>query len=88
MTVINSVGCVNSASVKYVDYTTRIKEWTKTLAIVGKTVTFKLDTGAEVNILPLNVLELLQPDSQMQNCNVEAFGVSRIKPMGFTLCCE
>lgn len=59
-------------------------EWTKTLCVEGTNVLFKLDTGAEVNILPLTIMEKLHSKCQIQKCNIilKAFGGSKIKPIG------
>ncbi|GBL54047.1 hypothetical protein AVEN_188016-1 [Araneus ventricosus] len=70
------VKCIESAST--------LKEWNKTLIIEGQPVTFKLDTGAEVNVLPLSIFNLFKSQSKMRKCNVvlKAFGGATIKPVG------
>ncbi|GBO41607.1 Transposon Ty3-G Gag-Pol polyprotein [Araneus ventricosus] len=70
------VKCIESAST--------LKEWNKTLIIEGQPVTLKLDTGAEVNVLPLSIFNLFKSQSKMRKCNVvlKAFGGATIKPVG------
>ncbi|GBL80174.1 hypothetical protein AVEN_29154-1 [Araneus ventricosus] len=59
-------------------------EWNKTLIIEGQPVTFKLNTGAEVNVLPLSIFNLFKSQSKLRKCNVvlKAFGGATIKPVG------
>ncbi|GBN82642.1 hypothetical protein AVEN_17384-1 [Araneus ventricosus] len=70
------VKCIESAST--------LKEWNKTLIIEGKPVTFKVDTGVEVNVLPLSIFNLFKPQPKMRKGNVvlKAFGGATIKPVG------
>lgn len=44
--------------------------WTKEIWIKGKPITFKLDTGAEVSTLPLNVLKKIAPRLPIRKTNV------------------
>ncbi|GBM60077.1 Uncharacterized protein K02A2.6 [Araneus ventricosus] len=83
----NSDYYVNSINVhhivKYIESASTLKEWNKTLIIEGQPVTFKLDTGAEVNVLPLSIFNLFKSQSKMRKCNVvlKAFGGAIIKPV-------
>lgn len=44
--------------------------WTTEIQVNGKTVTFKLDTGAEVSTLPLDVLKKIAPDVSVRKTNI------------------
>uniref|UniRef100_A0A6P7GZ25 Uncharacterized protein LOC114348674 n=1 Tax=Diabrotica virgifera virgifera TaxID=50390 RepID=A0A6P7GZ25_DIAVI len=59
--------------------------WFETVNVINKPVNFKLDTGAEVNILPYNVYRELGVNQQLEPTIVklEAFGGAIIKPEGF-----
>ncbi|GBN61738.1 Transposon Ty3-G Gag-Pol polyprotein [Araneus ventricosus] len=54
------VKCIESAST--------LKEWNKTLIIEGQPMTFKLDTGAEVNVLPLMANPQVRPLLGIDEC--------------------
>lgn len=65
------VGCVNGT-------------WCETIKVENITVNFKIDTGAEANILPLNIIKELSKNINIQKTKVvlEAFGGSKILPIG------
>ncbi|XP_035234277.1 uncharacterized protein K02A2.6-like, partial [Stegodyphus dumicola] len=81
------VNSINVQKTKSVCSTSSTKEWTKTIIVEGTTVTFKLDTGSEVNVLPVKTYETLSAKNSnliLNKCNVvlEAFGGSKVKPDG------
>ena len=45
------------------------KDWTQKCTINGRAISFKLDTGAQTDIIPENVVALLGVDS-LQSSNV------------------
>lgn len=57
--------------------------WTEKIKINGKDVTFKIDTGAEIDVLPVNVVERLGcVDVRNTAITLRAFGGHRLKPTG------
>ncbi|KAJ8384827.1 hypothetical protein AAFF_G00198140 [Aldrovandia affinis] len=58
--------------------------WSTSLHVGGTLVTFKLDTGAEANVLPLAVAEGLPMPLNMQRTDtvLVAYGGARIQPKG------
>lgn len=58
--------------------------WRTALRLGGQTVTFKLDTGAEANVLPQSVANSLTTAGEMRKTDtvLVAYGGSRIKPKG------
>ncbi|XP_031334069.1 uncharacterized protein K02A2.6-like [Photinus pyralis] len=59
--------------------------WFKKVEICGKSINFKLDTGAEVSVLPVNILETL-PKCRIEKSNVSlvSYGSTKFKitPVG------
>ena len=64
--------------------------WFSTVTVGGSSVKFKLDTGAEANVLPLSVYSELQHKSLMDTSVVlSSYGDFKVKPEGkVTLACE
>lgn len=65
--------------------------WLEVVRVNGMEVRFKVDTGAEVNIIPLRVIEKMGCSKEVKKTNVvlEAFGGFKIKPVGkVELWCE
>jgi len=60
------------------------KCWYKVLKVNDKSVKFKLDTGAEINVLPYSFLKNyeFQDKIQKSKMTLEAFGGYKIKPVG------
>ncbi|XP_055307026.1 uncharacterized protein LOC129571275 [Sitodiplosis mosellana] len=60
--------------------------WMERLRINGQTVAFKIDTGAEMNVLPLHVFRRLMFGSNVElqptDMTLRAFGGERIVPKG------
>ena len=65
--------------------------WFSTVTVGGSSVKFKLDTGAEGNVLPLSVYSELQHKSPLMDTSVvlSSYGDFKVKPEGkVTLACE
>ena len=65
--------------------------WFSTVIVGGSSVKFKLDTGAEANVLPLRVYSELQNRSPLMDTSVvlSSYGDFKVKPEGkVTLLCE
>lgn len=62
------------------------KEWTKTILVTGKPIEFKLDTGAEANILPLSICSKLKLYNNDQLIKTDvvliSYGNHKLKPEG------
>lgn len=57
--------------------------WTEKIKINGKDVTFKIDTGAEIDVLPMNVVKRLGPTEIKRTAiTLRAFGGQQVKPTG------
>lgn len=71
--------CINMVNVKDIG---NVNAWLENLIVEGKTVNFKLDTGAQVNILPKIVLGGIVPNIRLENTVIilEAFCGTKIKP--------
>lgn len=56
----------------------------KEVDIKGNIVRFKIDTGSEVDILPLKLYKSHLNDKKLESCNIilEAYGGFKIKPIG------
>ena len=59
-------------------------EWHTTLKVNERDITFKLDTGADAKVLPLDVYQRLLSDVPMTRTDtiLTAFGNSKIHPEG------
>ena len=65
--------------------------WFSTVTVGGSSVKFKLDTGAEANVLPLSVYSELQHKSPLMDTSVvlSSYGAFKVKPEGkVTLACQ
>ena len=65
--------------------------WYENVIINNKSVKFKLDTGCEVNILPIEVLNKINSKYKLVKTDIilEAYGGSKLKPLGrVTLNCK
>lgn len=58
--------------------------WTENILIENRYVNCRLDTGADVSIMPLNIYKSLGSNIELRKCNqsLEAFQGSTIKPVG------
>ncbi|XP_063955531.1 uncharacterized protein K02A2.6-like [Lytechinus pictus] len=61
-------------------------EWTHELMIDGVNVTFKLDTGAQVNILPTDVFNNTNLTLDKSNVTLRSYSGHAMKPIGQTKC--
>lgn len=65
--------------------------WTEKIRINGSDVTFKIDTGTQIDVLPMNVFQRLGPKTELRKSSVtlRAFGGEIIEPKGTcTFYCE
>lgn len=65
--------------------------WFEKVRVVNETVPFKVDTGAQIDVLPWSVVHKIDPKTQLRRTNMSltAFGGHRIKPLGMcSLPCE
>lgn len=65
--------------------------WLEKVDIGNKSVMFKIDTGAEIDVLPLSLVRELFPRAEVKYTNItlKAFGGEKIKPVGmcYLSCC-
>ena len=61
-------------------------DWQTKLRVNDTPVTFKLDTGAQANVLPVNVYRRIQPNKPLPRTRtvLTAFGDAKITPVGET----
>lgn len=67
------------------------KEWMEKIKVGDVDVEFKLDSGADCNILPMNILETIADKKQIKPTSsvLEAYGGQKIKPLGsINLLCQ
>lgn len=59
-------------------------EWLHPLQVEGIEMNFKVDTGAEVNVIPSNVLNQIKQKYELETTNMvlEAYGGQRLVPVG------
>lgn len=65
--------------------------WSKKIKVNSKWINFKLDTGAETNVLPKDSLDIVDPAIPLKRCKTTllAYGNFKLKPLGFVeLLCE
>lgn len=58
--------------------------WIEQICIDGRKVAFKIDTGAQINVLPLNVYNRLDTKIELHRTNTKlrAFSGDKVKPIG------
>lgn len=58
--------------------------WIEEIGIDEKHVPFKIDTGAEVDVLPMSVLKRIAPQTEIQRTSItlRAFAGEKVKPIG------
>ena len=61
-------------------------EWTKQCVIDGLSVKFKLDTGAQVNILPEEIFHNTKLSLEKSNITLRSYSGHAMKPLGETKC--
>ena len=61
-------------------------DWQTKLRVNDTPVTFKLDTGAQANVLPVNVYRRIKPNKPLARTRtvLTAFGDAKITPVGET----
>lgn len=66
----------------------QIKSWNEVIKVEGVNLQFKLDTGAEVNVLPLSFIRDNKLYPKLEKCNVrlQAFGGFVVEPVGKIKC--
>ena len=62
----------------------RKSSWWKDIVLSGQTISCKLDTGAEANVMPVSVFERLLGKPRLQKTTIvlTAYGDKKIQPMG------
>lgn len=77
------IGTVAAAKVSEVGQT-KDSSWYTTASIKGVAVKFKLDTGAEANVLPLSIVQQMPGPIQLHSTStvLVAFGGARLTPKG------
>ena len=69
----------------FIGSVTEDSRWHETIQVGDTHVEFKLDTGAEANVLPLQTLQKAMPKAlklQSTKVTLTAFGESKVKPLG------
>lgn len=63
---------------------TESKNWYQTIQVENKSINFKLDTGASVNIIPKYIFQDIKTDVKPLRTpiNLETYGGGKIKPLG------
>lgn len=58
--------------------------WREDVIIKGKKVSFKVDTGSDVTVIPKKLLDIIPPGWRLKNSTImlRAFGGNIIKPLG------
>jgi len=58
--------------------------WTKTIRVINKNITFKLDSGCDVKIIPWEHFKEIKPQPQMRSnkFKVESYGGHKIESLG------
>lgn len=75
---VNEVVCVQSVEVEIVQ-----NIWNEKIDVLGREVEFKLDSESQVNLLPFNIVKMLNLDCNLvkTNTNLEAYGGFKLKPV-------
>jgi hypothetical protein len=66
-------------------------EWHEEMKVNGKMMQMKLDTGAQVNVLPRKIVEDVSENVHVRPTGLllEAYGGTKVKPEGIaTICCK
>ena len=71
-------------AVQKVDELTETKDWMQNCFVENCTVQFKLDSGSQVNILPLKIVSKMPPRREMKDTQVvlKSYSKHRITPVG------
>ena len=75
---------LNSLFIGTINSPTSSSAWFARVSINGAPIRFKLDTGAEANVLPLNVYSSLKISISLKTTNVvlSSYGNFKVKPKG------
>ncbi|GBM00269.1 Transposon Ty3-I Gag-Pol polyprotein [Araneus ventricosus] len=75
---------IDSVSVLEVGKVTVTNEWTKKIQICNHEIDFKLDTGAQISVLPLHIFSTFNNDLKMETTNIvlEAYDGYNLRPVG------
>lgn len=75
---VNKVLNTNTAEQDY------LNAWKELIKINGKEIAFKIDTGSDVNVLSVNLLNKIIPEIDIKKTSVvlQGFGGNKIKPIG------
>lgn len=68
-----------------------VRTWFERVFVDGDSISFKIDTGAQMNVLPWSVVRRINPNILLKRTNITlmAFGGQRIQPLGMcTLDCR
>ncbi|KAL4703249.1 hypothetical protein ACJJTC_002469 [Scirpophaga incertulas] len=83
-TSLHDVDAVQAKQPAFQHNITKAKEWNEMFMVESKNITFKCDTGAQINVLSLTDLKKIVDDDNPQwsetKLILEAFGGTRIKP--------
>lgn len=70
---------------------TIVYPWTEKINVNKRDIAFKVDTGAAIDVLPLDLVKKLWPQIELKEANItlRAFGGQQLKPKGLCnlLCC-
>ncbi len=86
---VKHVTCISAPSITMA--TQQWGKWHETLQLVGYRVRFKLDTGAQANVLPVRTYSKLKQAKPLQETvtTLVGFGSLRFYPLGTVkLCCS
>lgn len=78
------IGTIDSVRVAEGEIDTVKYPWTEKIKVINTEIYHKIDTGAEMNVMPLNIVKDLLPTIELQQTQVtlRAFGGQRIRPNG------
>ncbi|GBN05281.1 hypothetical protein AVEN_90695-1 [Araneus ventricosus] len=84
VTDVESDFFIDSVSVLEVGKVTVTNEWAKKIQICNHEIDFKLDTGAQISVLPLHIFSIFNNDLKMETTNIvlEAYGGYKLRPVG------
>lgn len=77
--IIGTITSVNDVSNTY--------PWMETVVVENEGIPFKIDTGAEIDVIPANVLKRLDRRIELKGTGIKlrAFGGQKVKPIGMCI---